>query len=125
MNKKILLIDDDDMISKTMSERFRSDGIEIVVEMDGEKGLARTKSDNPDLVILDLTLPKLDGLEVLKRIREDEEIANIPIIIFSNRDDMDTISATLEHGQLIDFIAKHEWKLEDIVTLAKKRMGMV
>jgi DNA-binding response OmpR family regulator len=123
MDKKhILIVEDDEMLSKTLSERLVADGFDVIIETDGQAGLERVQKDIPDIVILDLTLPKLDGVDVLKKMRADSKTAHIPVIVSTNRDDIDTVSATLESGGLVDFLAKHEWKLDDIAALVRKRL---
>lgn len=87
-NKKILIIEDEEGVTKPLSLRLRKLGFDVSIAPDGLKGLNETRETLPDLVILDLLLPKLIGEEVCKAIREDEDdkIASIPIIMLTGKD---------------------------------------
>jgi CheY-like chemotaxis protein len=81
---KILLIEDDALFVKMYQKKFAHEGIELVAAYDGEEGLEKTKSDKPNLIILDLMLPKMSGSEVLKKIKDDPEISSIPVVVLTN-----------------------------------------
>lgn len=82
--KRILIIEDDKMVGSIYRQRFATDGFKVDVAEDGEAGLKRVEVAPPDLVLLDLMLPKLGGIEVLKRIRARPETAKLPVVVFSN-----------------------------------------
>lgn len=77
---RILLIEDNELNRDMLSRRLRREGFEVELAVDGEEGLARTLSTRPDLVLLDMSLPVLDGYEVARRIKADGEAASIPVI---------------------------------------------
>ena len=81
--RSILIIDDDPLIRKTLSSHLSRDDYEIVLAEDGEDGLEVYEEKRPDLVVLDIRLPDIDGLETLRRIREKDE--NASVIIYSSR----------------------------------------
>src|SRR4030042_2588675 len=81
---KVLLIEDDALFVKMYQKKFAHEGLELAVAYDGAEGVEKVKSEKPDLVILDLMLPKMAGSEVLSKIREDSEIKNPPVIILTN-----------------------------------------
>jgi len=83
MAKRILYIEDEKDMRNMFGLRLESEGYVVLYASDGEEGLAKAKSEKPDLILLDLMLPKLPGEEVCKAIRNDEEIENIPIIMVS------------------------------------------
>jgi len=83
MKKKILLVEDEPDISKPLAFRLRKKGLEVVTAEDGENGLALAFQEIPDLVILDLMLPKMSGEEVCQSIRADEKIGHIPILLLT------------------------------------------
>ena len=83
MAKKILLVDDEPNITKLLSMRLKSSGYEVLTASDGAEGLEKARSQNPDLIILDLMMPKMEGYEVCRLLKFDEKYKHIPIIISS------------------------------------------
>lgn len=81
---KILLIEDDSLFVKMYQKKLAHEGMQLEAAYDGEEGVEKTKSLKPDLIILDLMLPKMAGSEVLKRIKEDPETSSIPVIVLTN-----------------------------------------
>ena len=79
----ILVVDDDPVIQKLLRVNFEMDGYTVDVAGDGEEGLKRARSGNPDLVVLDVMMPKMDGLQVAAALRADEATRSIPIIMLS------------------------------------------
>jgi len=79
--KRILVIDDEPDVVMTLAMRLKVNGYEIISAADGEEGLEKAKSGNPDLIICDWVLPKLDGCEVCKRLKQDPAYSKIPIIL--------------------------------------------
>ncbi len=84
MSKKILIVDDEKSIADILIFNLKRDGYETIEAYDGEEGYFKAMSENPDLILLDVMLPKMDGFEVCKRIRES---SNVPIIMLTARDE--------------------------------------
>ena len=82
--KKILLIEDDSMISSMYKTKFEADGFEVFVADNGVIGLELAKKEKPDIIMLDVILPQLDGFSVLDQIKKDETIKNVPVIMLTN-----------------------------------------
>ena len=82
--KKILIIEDDPFLSEMYVAKFSENDFQTEVAIDGEDGLAKVKEFIPDLILLDIVLPKMDGFEILKKIRSDSKLKNIPIILLTN-----------------------------------------
>jgi len=82
--KKVLYIEDEPFFASTISNQLVAAGYDVQTAVDGESGLELAQKDIPDLVLLDITLPKMDGKEVLRRLKNDEKTKNIPVIILSN-----------------------------------------
>lgn len=92
MAKKILLIEDEVDIVRILEFRLKRSGFEVSVATDGEAGLRRAREEQPDLIILNLLLPKLPGEEVCRQVRQDENINKVPIIMLTaKKDDVDRI----------------------------------
>jgi len=80
---RILLVDDEPSIVKMVGKRLEVEGFDVVVAMDGQEGLTKAQTDRPDLIILDLMLPKLNGYEVCTMLKQDTRFQKIPIMMFT------------------------------------------
>ena len=85
MPKRILVVDDEVDLVETLTFRLEANGYEVIKAYDGQAGLDLAKKGNPDLIILDLMLPKLDGYKVCRMLKFDEKYKKIPIILFTAR----------------------------------------
>ncbi len=83
--KKILVVDDESHIVKMVESRLQANGYEVISAADGDEGLKLARSESPDLIILDLMLPKLDGYKICRMLKFDEKYRHIPVIMFSAR----------------------------------------
>lgn len=92
MAYKILIVDDDKDVVETLRARLSKEGYLVSVAFDGEEALLRVKEDNPDILLLDLMLPKLDGFAVLREIRERFKDKWRPVIIISAKDELEAVS---------------------------------
>jgi two-component system alkaline phosphatase synthesis response regulator PhoP len=81
--KKILLIDDDLTLSEMYDERLKAAGYRVAVVHDGQSGLEQAKAGKPDLILLDIMLPKMNGLDVLQQLKSDEETSATPVILLT------------------------------------------
>ena len=81
---KVLIIDDEPIILKMYEEIFRSGGFETLTAFDGEAGIKQAKENKPDYIMLDIIMPTFNGLDVLKKMKEDSEIKNIPVYLLTN-----------------------------------------
>jgi DNA-binding response OmpR family regulator len=120
--KTILFIEDESALQKTFGEILRQEGYEVISALDGEVGLNLAKTEKPDLILLDLILPKLDGFKVLKKIKEDEKIKNIPIIVLTNLDGIKDVEKAIELGATT-YLVKANYSLEEVVEKIKKALG--
>src|SRR6056297_625974 len=98
MAKKILIIEDDKFLRQLVSRKLSKQDFEIAEAVDGEQGLEKAKEEKPDLILLDLILPGMDGFEVLSELKEDPELSSIPVVILSNLGQKDEIEKGLQMG---------------------------
>lgn len=119
MSKKILFIEDERSLHKSLGEILSINGFELISAYDGEEGFKSAKENKPDLILLDLILPKLHGLDVLKKIKENKEIENIPLIILTNLENISDIEKALELGATT-YLAKSSYTLTEIVKKIKE-----
>ena len=122
MPKKILFIEDESTLQKTLGELLTSRGYEVVPALDGEIGLRLAKEKRPDLILLDLILPKFHGLEILEKLKADEETKDIPVIVLTNLEEMENIEKTLELGAMT-YLIKVNYSPEEVVDKVKKAIG--
>ena len=120
--KKIVLIEDDTALSEALAQSLRDANFEIAQAFDGETGLRMVEEQKPDLILLDEILPKMEGLEVHKKLREHEALRNIPVIMLTNVEDPKKVSRALEQG-LKDYLIKADWSVGDIVEKVKEKLG--
>jgi DNA-binding response OmpR family regulator len=119
MTKKILLIEDEDALQQTMAEYLTAEKFEVVGAMDGQIGLEMAQKESPDLILLDIILPKLDGFSVLEEIKKNEKTKNIPVILLTNLESMENIQKAFEKG-VVAYLIKADFKLEDVVKKIKE-----
>lgn len=118
MAKKILIIEDDKFLRELISQKLLKEGYDIIEAVDGEKGIKTVKEENPELVLLDLILPGIDGFEVLSRMKKDPVLAEIPVIILSNLGQKDDIERGLKMGA-VDYLIKAHFTPGEIVEKIK------
>jgi DNA-binding response OmpR family regulator len=82
---KVLIVEDEETLARTLAEKLRGDGFNVVTAFDGEAGLEKIREERPDLIVLDIMLPKLDGLSLCRIVRRDASTAHIPIIMLTAR----------------------------------------
>ena len=122
MPKKILFVEDESALQKTFGDVLVQEGYKVVSALDGEMGLKMAKTEKPDLILLDLILPKMHGFEVLKELKEDETTKDIPIIVLTNLESMGDVEKALELGATT-YLVKASYTLEEVVTKIKKALG--
>lgn len=121
---KIALVEDDHFLSKVLAFRLREEGFDVAVAADGEEAIKVIKKDKPNLVLLDLLLPKKSGFDVLAEIKADENTKKIPVIILSNLGQQTDIDKGIQLGA-IDYLVKANFGIKDIVAKIKERLASV
>jgi CheY-like chemotaxis protein len=101
----ILVVDDDPVIQKLLVVNFEMEGYKVVCANDGIEGIALTQSQKPDLILLDVMMPRMDGIEAVNRLKSDPETAAIPVILLSAKAQSTDISGGLDAGA-DDYITK-------------------
>lgn len=117
--KRILFIEDESALQRAASKVLTQEGYEILSALDGETGLALARKEKPDLVLLDLILPRKNGFEVLQEIKSDPEIKSIPIIILSNLEGSADVEKALQLSATT-YLTKTNYNLEEVVQKIKE-----
>ena len=121
MADKILFVEDEPSLQKAISELLTQEGFEIFSAIDGEEGLKMAKKEKPNLILLDLILPKKDGFEVLKELKADSELKDIPVIVLTNLEGMGNVEKALELGATT-YLVKANYELEDVLKTVKQHL---
>ena len=119
--KKILFIEDEPVLQKNLESIFQIEGYKTIGALDGEIGLRLTQKEKPDLILLDLVLPKISGFDVLKKLKGDKETKNIPVIILTNLETMDDINKAIELGATT-YLVKVNYNLEELIEKVKQAL---
>jgi len=120
--KNILFIEDEAVLQDAFGEFLKQKGYKITKALDGETGLRLAKSENPDLIILDLVLPNKEGFEVLRELKEDEKTKDIPVIVLTNLEGIKDIDRALSSGATT-YLIKTQYNMEEIIEKIKKVLG--
>ena len=120
--QKIVFIEDEISLQQALSHVLKEEGYAVVSAYDGEMGLATVHNEKPDLVLLDLILPKLHGFAVLEKLKSDPATAGIPIIILSNLEDNQDIERALTAGASA-YLVKTSYQISEVVQKIKEAIG--
>jgi len=120
--KKILFVEDEADFQKIVGEALTREGFEVLAATDGEVGVAKAQREHPDLILLDLILPKKDGFEVLKELKEDSTTRDIPTIVLTNLETAKDVERILELGATT-YLVKANYKLHEVVAKIKDVLG--
>ena len=120
--KKILFIEDDPILQKTFGETVKEKGHELSSVFSGEAGFEAAKTEKPDLILLDLVLPKMHGFEVLKKLKADQDTKDIPVIVLTNLEGTGEIEKALELGATT-YLLKAQYTLKELAEKIKTILG--
>jgi DNA-binding response OmpR family regulator len=124
-NKKtVLVVEDDVALRKVLCDRLTDDGFNVTQAADGEEGLLQTTIRHPDIIILDIFMPKMDGISMLAKLRSTDEWGkNVRVIVLTNSTDAETISKVAGFGAT-EFLIKSEWGLEALVARVRENLAI-
>ncbi len=124
INKTILVVEDEVAMLQALSAKLELEGFNVLKAEDGEKGFEVALKEHPDLIMLDIIMPKMNGIETLKKIRGDQSWgAEALIVMLSNLSDADSVSKVAKYG-VYDFLVKTDWRLDDISNFVKNKLGI-
>jgi DNA-binding response OmpR family regulator len=112
MKKKILIIDDEVSIVKAYSEHLHRKGYDIEFAFEGKEGLEKAKKFNPDLILLDIIMPGMDGISTLREFRKNRKTKTTPVIILTNLESREDIVEAMKEGSL--YFVKANFALEKL-----------
>ncbi len=120
--KKILVIEDEKTLLDILQKKLTQEGYEVAIVEDGEEGMKKMRQVKPDLVLLDMMMPKKDGYEVLTDMSQDEKLKTIPVIIISNSGQPVEIDRALALGAK-DYLIKADFGIDEVIEKVKKLFG--
>ena len=115
----VLLVEDDAFLANIYKTKFEMEGFKVHLAENGEIGLKEAKKKNPDVILLDILLPKMDGFTVLEHLKEDDELKSIPVILLTNLGQKDDVEKGLALGAA-DYLIKAHFKPSETVDKVKK-----
>ena len=114
MPGKILLVEDDRFLIKACYTKFTQHGYEVILANDGDEGISKAKSDKPDIVLLDMVLPKKNGFEVLEELKKDSATKNIPVAVLTNLEGSAEVERALALGATT-YLVKANYKPDELL----------
>ena len=121
MAKTILIVEDEPMLSGVLGDRLSQESFNLLLAENGEVGLSMALEKHPDLILSDIMMPKMDGLTMLKKLREDEWGRKAQVIMLSNLSDMTSISDAISNNAT-EYMLKSELDLDDVVKKIKIKL---
>lgn len=123
--KKILIVEDEAPLRNAVSDILAFEGFTVFQAKNGQEGLDISLKEHPDLILLDLMMPVMDGLTMLEKLRTDKEWGyNAAVILLTNINDPEKVAMATEAGSY-DFLVKSDWNIEDVVKKVKGRLNIV
>ncbi len=122
-SKTILIVEDEKDLRDALASAFTYEGFLTLTAEDGEIGLATALREKPDMILLDVVMPKMDGLMVLKNLRKDEWGKEAKVIVMTALDELDKVAAVVEAG-VDEYIMKTSITLDGIVKKVKEKLGL-
>ncbi len=120
VKKKILVVDDEKSLRQALMDTLSHEGYDVIGAKDGQEAVSKAISELPDLILLDIIMPRADGRIVLKQIKENEKLKNIKVIFLTNLSDMDKIAEMFD-SETPDYLVKSDWGIDDIVEKIREK----
>ena len=120
--KKILLVEDDKVLLNVLRDKLSGEGFEVLGASNGKDGLDLALKFHPDLIMADVLMPIMDGMEMVQKLREDDWGKKVSIIILTNLNNEKNVADFIEKGAY-DYLVKANWSLEEVVKRVKEKLG--
>lgn len=116
---RVLVVEDDRFLQKILLMKFEAEGFDVRGASDGEEGLKQLLADPPDLLVLDLILPKMNGFEVLTEMKTNGKVKNVPVVVLSNLGQDEDVRRVMELGAL-EFLVKSNHSIMEVIAKVKE-----
>ena len=119
----VLIVEDEQSLRQTLVDKLTREGFDVLEAKNGEEGLERALKKHPDLILLDIIMPVMDGMTMMKKIHEDKWGRGVPVIMLTNLSDIERVSKAVESG-VYEYLIKSDWKIGDLVKRVKEKLGI-
>lgn len=119
--QKILIVEDEISLLNVLTDKLTKEGYNVIKAIDGEDGLKLALSELPDLILLDINMPVMDGITMLKLLRKEDAGKKIEVVMLTNFSEYKLLVEAMEQGAH-DYLVKSDWKLEDVVKLVHDKL---
>lgn len=119
---RILVVEDDASLRRALKEKLSRENFEVLEASDGEEGIEVAIREHPDLILLDIVMPRLDGLSALSRLRTDPWGKTARVVMLTNVHDGESVRRSLDEAAF-DYLVKSDWRLEDVVKKIRERIS--
>lgn len=120
--KKVLVVDDEAVLRRAIVDTLKAEeGLDVFEAADGEEAFLSIQKNHPDLVLLDIMMPKMDGLTVIKKLRTENALGNTKIMFLTNSSELSQIATAMASGAF-DYLVKADWDMKDVVAKVKEKL---
>jgi len=123
MEKTILVVEDESAIKGALCDKLTKEGFSVLEAKDGQEGLEMAKANHPDLILLDVVMPVMDGIAMLKALRQDDWGKDAQVMLLTNLSEQEKVADAVELGSL-DYLIKTDWSLVEVVEKIKAKLGV-
>lgn len=126
LGKKILIVEDEEVLLGALTEKLTNEGFDTISARDGEEGLGTALKEQPDLILLDIIMPRMDGLTMLEKLRQASPWGkDVPVLILTNLSPGDDTLKQVVRDEPAYYLVKTNWTLEEVVVKIKERLGLM
>ena len=122
-NKRILIVDDERPIMHALRDKLSREGFQVLEAQNGKDGLDIALGEHPDLILLDIVMPVMDGITALQELRKDSWGKNAKVIILTNLSDNERVGEAVKEGAY-DYLVKTDWKLDDVIAKVREKLNL-
>jgi CheY-like chemotaxis protein len=122
MERSVLVVDDEESLVNVLARKFRDEGITAYTASNGREGLEVAFDKHPDLILLDVMMPEMDGFDMMNALHNDEWGKTVPVILLTNSSSIETVSKAVTAG-MSEFLVKTDVHLDQVVTHVKDRLA--
>ncbi len=120
--KKIIIVEDEEILSSLLEKKLTAEGYQVETAKDGEEGLSKIRANRPDLILLDIIMPKMGGFEMLEEMQKEEGLHGIPVVVVSNSGQPVEIDRAQKLGAK-DWLVKTEFDTQEVIDKVVAQIG--